>query len=481
MIWIDVEDLFDYARSNPRPSGIQRVAFEIYSVLQARYGASSQVGFVRHDRRRGSFEIITWDQITALFNGLTQATAVQPTGFQFVAGWRQRLLSRPATIALVRRLPPRLSDPLMRFFVLQLNAFRALRELAPRRGSSVTPVRKMEFERSPVEGMRASSFRTLVRPGDILLVLGAPWFDPDYATLIGRTRQLHGVRTALLIYDLIPIRRPEWCHRSLTQQFTAWFHSMVPECGAIFAISRATASDVALYARQQDLVLPGPVKSIPIGTGFTPARTPKTVRTAFTANLPRPGSYVLFVSTIEARKNHALLFRVWRRLLETLAPEAVPTLVFAGRVGWLVADLLQQLENTNCLDGKILIIRDPTDAELSRLYNGCLFTVCPSLFEGWGLPVTESLALGKPCVISDNTSLPEAGGTLARYFDADDIEDAYRVIRATIEDRAGLSAWEARVVAEFRPVPWEATVDAILAGLPHDATAQQCPTPVEST
>ena len=67
--------------------------------------------------------------------------------------------------------------------------------------------------------------------------------------------------------------------------------------------------------------------------------------------MPPPGSYALFVSTIEARKNHVLLMRVWQRLLNEMPSHAVPTLVFAGRVGWMVSDLMQQLDNTDWLDG----------------------------------------------------------------------------------------------------------------------------------
>jgi glycosyltransferase involved in cell wall biosynthesis len=185
--------------------------------------------------------------------------------------------------------------------------------------------------------------------------------------------------------------------------------------------------------------------------------------------LPEPGSYALFVSTIEARKNHALLFRIWRRMLEEMTADQVPTLVFAGRIGWMVSDLMHQIANTDHLNGKLVVIEDPTDTELAALYRGCLFTLFPSLYEGWGLPVTESLAFGKPCIISNRTSLPEAGGTLARVFDPDNLHDAYQVIRQTIEDRAGLARWEAQVRREFRLVPWSATVDAILAGLKFSA------------
>src|SRR5262249_54844124 len=153
-------------------------------------------------------------------------------------------------------------------------------------------------------------------------------------------------------------------------------------------------------------------------------------------------------------------FKVWRRLLEDMPADAVPTLVFAGRVGWQVSDLMEQLHNSKFLNGKILHIESPTDEELEALYDGCLFTVFPSFYEGWGLPVTESLAFGRPCIVSNATSLPEVGGSLARYIDPDNATDAYRVIRETIQDQTGLREWRDQIRREFRPVQWTATAHA---------------------
>jgi glycosyltransferase involved in cell wall biosynthesis len=168
-----------------------------------------------------------------------------------------------------------------------------------------------------------------------------------------------------------------------------------------------------------------------------------------------------------------LLFRVWRQMLDELPPDSIPTLVFAGRVGWLVDDLLRQIANTNNLDGKLVLIENPTDVELVALYEGCQFTLFPSFFEGWGLPVTESLALGKPCLTSDRTSLPESGGKLTRRFDPDNLHEAYDAIKEVVEDPAGLARWEAQVRREFKPVSWSVTADALLAGLDHPLSANQ--------
>jgi len=99
--------------------------------------------------------------------------------------------------------------------------------------------------------------------------------------------------------------------------------------------------------------------------------------------------------------------------------------------------------------------------------------VFPSLYEGWGLPVTESLAFGKPCLIADRTSLPEAGGTLARRFDPDNLHDAFEAIRDVILDPHGLARWEDQVRREFRPVPWTASAEALLAALGYAVTAPE--------
>jgi glycosyltransferase involved in cell wall biosynthesis len=469
-IWVDVEDLFDYARGSRRPSGIQRLAFEIFQVLQARFGESGIVRFVRHDPVRNSLVIVPWPAVAALFAGLTDEQAAPQSPAAAAVAWgageiRPHSAGRQLMRTTVHRLPAPLRARLVDALLAQEQAVRAWARLAAWLGRQVlqAPRRRPGGEGAMPQagqGRPPGAFADLVASGDVFLVLGSPWSHPDYAGFVRLQRQRHGLRFALLVYDLIPLRRPEWCDRGLVRLFRAWFEGVLPMADQLFAISRATAADVEAYARENGIALPGAVVPVPIGTGFgEPAAAIRSDR------LPAPGSYVLVVSTIEARKNHLLAFRVWRRLLEERPRETVPTLVFAGRVGWLVDDLMQQIANTDNLDGKLVLVLDPTDAELATLYRGCLFTLYPSFFEGWGLPVTESLAFGKPCVTSDRTSLPEAGGDLARRFDPDDLNDAYAVIADTIDDRAGLAAWEERVRREFVPVPWTATVEALLASL----------------
>jgi glycosyltransferase involved in cell wall biosynthesis len=521
-LWVDVEDLFEYVRGNPRPSGIQRLAFEMYQDMNARFGDTGLLHFVRHDPLRNSFAIVAWHDVEQLFAGLTRTVedpAADPSGpsppssptasgesavpaspelplpaihAEMFEPIRPHSRPRQAVRRLVYRLPPDTRSRAIRAIRSQAAALRAyvalLRDLlrliawAPpalihavqdRRRATLAPISSATESADTDREPPPSRFGAMVRPGDILLSLGSPWSHPDYGDLLQRHRERFGLRVAILIYDLIPLRRPEFCDRGLVRLFRAWFEGTLPQCDAVFAISRASADDVEAYARQHGQALPGPVIPIPIGTGFSDDRVAPA---AAIGSLPAPGSYALIVSTIEARKNHLLLFRVWRRLLDELPADQVPTLVFAGRIGWMVDDLLRMIANTNRLDGKLVIIENPGDAELRALYQGCLFTLFPSFYEGWGLPVTESLALGKPCIIADRTSLPEAGGHLSRRFDPDNLHDAFAVIRDTILDRDGLADWEAQVRREFQPVPWSDTVDRLLEGLHHPLAMPQAET-----
>ncbi|MBS1079885.1 glycosyltransferase family 4 protein [Gluconobacter kondonii] len=464
-IWIDVEDIFQYFENNSRPSGIQRLVYEILHVIRKQAATKPGMGNIALIRR-GQDETqlvstVSFDDLEDLFavradkkvaHDSRPAPQSRKTPRAFVRNLRHTVIRR------IESLPPELARPLLTMAVNQLRALRLLRRFvqkqmtrSSKKGNAPTP--------AVMQSSTTTSTANLPKPGDIFLILGAAWSEPGFGDRLARMRKAYGIQPVLLLSDLIPAIRPEWCALSLIRDFRHWLDTTLPQCGRLLAISHATAKTIDDYTRKHRLKLLAPVQTVPIGSGFGP---PRKVTGERPKGLPAPETYVLFVSTIEARKNHILAFRVWRRLVADLPPEQVPTLVFAGRVGWLVSDLMQQLENTDWLRGKIRLLRDPSDDELAHLYDGCMFTLFPSLFEGWGLPVTESLIHGRPCVASNATSVPEAGGPLSRYFDPENTDDAYRVVRETIEDREGLTKWQEQVRTQFKPTPWEHTADAIL-------------------
>jgi glycosyltransferase involved in cell wall biosynthesis len=456
-IWFDVQDLLDYAEIATRPSGIQRVCLELYAALEA--VGPERIGFLRHDPVAGTMRAMRWEDLAAHCAPLRlteppapgdAAEAGAPKDAAADVPEAPRGTLRRALRWLAWRLPVELRYPMGEAIYGQIAAIRALgraaRATLPGGGSATSS--------AVLEGL--PDIRNVAQPGDIVAAFGSPWGHPDYAALLQRCARPAGLRFAMLVHDLIPVVRPEFYEAHNGALFRAFMRNCLPEADLLLTMSRATARDVVSWAGAQGLALRTQPRALPVGIGFSHA-APGPLPEGLEA-----GSYVLLVGTLEARKNHLLAFRVWRRLQEELPPKQVPQLVFAGRVGWMVEDLMQQIRNSGQLAGKLTLIPDADDATLAALYRGARFTLFPSLYEGWGLPVTESLSFGKVCLASSAASLPEAGGAFCLYHDPDSVTDAARLVRRAIEEPGLIAELEARIAAEYRPTPWTATARAVL-------------------
>jgi glycosyltransferase involved in cell wall biosynthesis len=284
---------------------------------------------------------------------------------------------------------------------------------------------------------------------------------------IAEAKQRYGVRFSILIYDLIPIEHESFVEQQHVIQFRDWLRDAIPVADVVLTISKYSRDALIRWAAAAGRSLPR-VEVVELGSGSSDRPMAGDIKaTSF------PQRFVLFVSTIEIRKNHRLLVRVWRRLLARHGADAVPVLIFAGQVGWMVDDLLEDLAAGDGLGGKIVLMQGLSEAELRQAYRACLFTVFPSLCEGWGLPVAESLVQGKFCVASNRTSIPEVGGDLIDYFDPSDDDDALAKIERLLLDPAYLAAREARLQAEYRPRTWEHCVQSLIGKLDQPVPADE--------
>lgn len=175
--------------------------------------------------------------------------------------------------------------------------------------------------------------------------------------------------------------------------------------------------------------------------------------------------YILFVSTIERRKNHEVLYRAYHLLARTGRIDRMPKLVFVGMPGWGVGDLMKDIELDPLTRGMIVQLNQVNDSELRALYDNAQFCVYPSLYEGWGLPVGEALALGKAVVASDRGSLPEVGGDLVQYVDPWDPEAWAETMYGLATNTSLLSTLTDRVRENYVPRKWETCGEVVLREL----------------
>ena len=340
---------------------------------------------------------------------------------------------------------------------------------------------KVEHERLLDIMRSAISLGQIYEPasGDTLLILGAFWVMEDVADLVALSRK--GVRIGTLIHDIIPIIHPEYCVKSLSDSFSSCFLSVVSIADFILTVSDYTRRCVQEFLSKSGL------PSVPVRTlklahkTWEPPAEPVASSPAI-AQLVKE-DHVLYVSTVEVRKNHTYLFRIWKRLIEQRGEKNVPQLIFVGREGWRVQDLMDQLHSTANLNGRIKIIHGLSDAELAALYRSALFTVFPSFEEGWGLPVGESLMFGRPCLAASTSSVPEVAGEFADYIDPHNINDGYEKILRFIDDSAYREQRAEHLSANFIPRTWNSVavdlVDAVKSLLEDPAVEKRvAPLPV---
>jgi glycosyltransferase involved in cell wall biosynthesis len=295
--------------------------------------------------------------------------------------------------------------------------------------------------------------------GDILFVSGGGWDHPGFCDALTATRAARGIRVAAMLYDVIPCLMPQLFSPRLPPLFTRWFDSLLPNTDLLLTISDNSRRDICEVALSRDLPVP-PVEVIRLGVEVGGCGS--GVRPACLSAEWEERPFVLSVGTVEVRKNHIALYHVWRRLIDQHG-ERVPPLVIAGGHGWLVGDLVEQLKHDPLVRNHVLHLPGLTNDELRWLYQRCLFTLYPSLYEGWGLPVAEGLAHGKYCICSNAASLPEIAGDLIDYHDPLNLTDCLHLAERALFEHGFLHQRQERIAREYQPPSWRDCAAELLA------------------
>ncbi len=300
-----------------------------------------------------------------------------------------------------------------------------------------------------IEAVLAS--RTPVEPkrGDIFAIAGAFWVFTHF-DMLRRLRE-NGVAFVLFVHDLIQLSHPEFVFEAATRQFRHAIVETLMLANGILTNSEFVAEDVRNFLRER-MKFDLPVKAVPLATELPPL-TNKGLALSQPVRDVIGEPYVLSVATIEVRKNHMYMVRIWEKLIKSQVPN-IPNLVFVGKIGWDIKPFLDYIEGSDQLEGRLRILSRVTDFELSKLYKHAMFTMFPSFIEGFGLPVGESLAYGKPCISSDRASMPEVGGKFARYVNPDDVNEGYNLVRELLEDPQELDRWTREIATSHKPKAW---------------------------
>lgn len=287
-------------------------------------------------------------------------------------------------------------------------------------------------------------------PGSLYLNVGHTGLDDPG---LGAWLTAQRLKPVFLIHDLIPITHPQFCRAGEGERHASRMTHALASASGIIANSQATLGDLCAFAASGGHAMPPAlvawIGGCPMPAAVQPLR------------LERP--HFITVGTIEGRKNHVLLLRVWKDLVRRLG-KAAPLLVIAGQRGWQADEALAMLDGDAALRGHVRELPACDDGELSGLIAGAQALLMPSHAEGFGLPVAEALHLRTPVIASDLPVYHEIAGDLPTFLAPQDSTAWEREIISCL----GGNTASAKRFARYRAPDWHghfARVEPWLAAL----------------
>jgi glycosyltransferase involved in cell wall biosynthesis len=212
-------------------------------------------------------------------------------------------------------------------------------------------------------------------------------------------------RFVCLVHDLIPLEYPEYARPGGAAIHARRIETITTLADGIIANSQATLDALKPYLDRGGRQ---PVTAVAhLGTDPPMALPPYAEE--------RP--YFVCIGTIEPRKNHLLLLHLWRRMSERNGAANIPKLLIIGRRGWENEQVIDMLERCTALQGCVEEHNQLPDREVQRHLKYAQGLLMPSFAEGYGMPVSEAIALGVPVVCSDLPALHEASLGKAHFID----------------------------------------------------------------
>ena len=184
--------------------------------------------------------------------------------------------------------------------------------------------------------------------------------------------------------------------------------------------------------------------------------------------------YVLYCSTVEVRKNHLLLAKIWKRALDEGV--TLPKLICVGKWGWGVGELRNYLRGNPELHESVRFVGPVSDEELIDYYRGALFGLVPSYTEGWGLGASECLDFQVPVIVSTAPALQEATRSLMPAIDPDDEDAWYAKIRELSSNVVARQRLVDSIQKSYRPIASLESWRAIKESLQKPSGSAQPPT-----
>lgn len=316
---------------------------------------------------------------------------------------------------------------------------------------------------------RAEPFEPL--PGDQLVLLDSSWHAQHFAQIEGLKHR--GVGIIAVVYDLIPVVRPEFFEERLRGIFNTWFDWVIHQADGYMSISRSVRDQVS-----EELVKRlGSQVAAERWQGYFHLGSELDLRQADTAPASElvtlfqpPRQVFLAVSTIEPRKNHAYLLDAFDL---AWAAGSQACLCIVGRVGWKCDALLKRIREHAEYGQRLFMFNDMDDNGLEYAYANAAALVFSSHAEGFGLPLVEAMQRGLPAMGSDLPVFREIGGECMAYFDLSQPQSLAELVQCF--ERSGQFP-APRPLRDWHWIDWRESAEQLVGSICNATTDSDCST-----
>lgn len=288
-----------------------------------------------------------------------------------------------------------------------------------------------------------------INAGDVYFEIDSTWPNPiPRGELFSKLKE-KGVKIVCLIYDIIGITHPQYTDSGLINSFAPYLVAILVYADLIICNTQFTVDQVKLLCKTYDIQLPS-FGVVNLGADFTVNPNADMKVDPRAEDIASNRRYILTVGTIEPRKNHKLLLDAYDSGLEKYNV----SLVFAGRTGWAVDELLQRMHSHSSWNKQIFHLEGLNDASISYLYDHAYMVANPSFIEGYGIPVVEGLMHNVPSMVSDIPVFHEIGGEYCDYFNPESPDDVIEIVARYINDDNSYKKRKT-ILKSFQPYTWD--------------------------
>lgn len=253
--------------------------------------------------------------------------------------------------------------------------------------------------------------------------------------------------SVISIFDVSYLYFPNLFKKKDLYQLKLWGGYSIKKAQKIITISNSSKNDIIkMYKVNPDkvtVIYPG----IKIQNSEFTIQNMEELKKKFGID----SKYILFVGTLQPRKNIIKLIEAFAKLKEKDF-----NLVIVGKKGWHFEEILNAPKKYNVED-RVKFLDSVSDEDLPGFYKNALCFCLPSLYEGFGLPILEAMQYGCPVATSNVSSLPEAGGDAVVYFDPENVEDITKALHSLVNDEELRNKLVKKGYEQIKKFSWEKT------------------------